>query len=312
MNSVSPYAIRCFDPNKKAKKRGDNYSPLGSIGQFDTYNIFKDFINGKGGGYHLLPGTKQIYRFASIRFDDAKRIIFGVFQVGTYGVKANIINIKTGAVDFERAQDNAEITNHYISFFVPQKLNEGVVILHSHRGVGIKTIIYGLLADEFKKRTGGRVLQMNPLAFKKAFQEWQGAVSKEIKLVGYKAMGAAEDQIAKLGHKEVEAELVIKSPRKANLGSLSDFFNPASEQHAIVEVLSEMCTHVKTIVEHNGRKRTFRLGSSPDSQVCEIDVDESKVPVSAGNPDMPRMHAWCKILLNDILASVYPGMGIRV
>lgn len=56
-----------------------------------------------------------------------------------------------------------------------------------------------------------RVLQMNPLAYAKAYNEWQNAVAKEIKLIKFTGMGAAEDQIAV---RHAETEVVIKSGRK--------------------------------------------------------------------------------------------------
>jgi len=124
-------------------------------------------------------------------------------------------------------------------------------------------------------------------------------------------MGAIEDQIERLGHNEVETDLVVKPPRRASLGVLADYFTQGTEQQVAVEALSHLCTTVKTIVELNGRKRTFNLGGNPSGQVCEVEIDD-KITVIAGNPKMDEMHAWCRILMNEFLQNIYPGMGIKV
>jgi len=311
LNTISPYTIRCHDPLKKGKKTEDSYSPLGAIGAFDTYKIFKDFIQSKGAKYHNIEESKQIYCFMNFTFDDAKREFRGIIKSGAYGSRTDIVNVDTGNVDFKRLEKNAEVLGHYVRFYVPEKMNEGVVLLHNQKNVGIKTLLYELLREEFALKTK-RVLQMHPLAYEKAFSEWQKAVAKEIKLVKFKGMGSIEDQIKKLGHNEAEQDVIIKAPRKSGLGSLKDYFTEGSDQRAAIEVLTPLCAEVKTVVEMGGRKRTFRLGATASGQVCEIDVDEEKVTIIAGNPKMAELHNWCTILLNEFLASIYPGMGVKV
>lgn len=311
MNTVSPYIIRSFNPLMKGKRASDGYSPLGEIGQFDMYVVVKDFIASKGTDYHLIEDSKQIYSFAHVKFDDIKREFRGVISAGSYGSRTEIVNVETGKVDFRRLEKNAEVLKHYFRFFIPEKLNEGIAILHSQRNIGIKTLIHDLLHEEFSRVTG-RVLQMNPLSYEKAFEEWKKATTKEIKLVRFNGMGTIEDQIKNLGHDEAEYTYSIKASRKRNLGAFIDYLTPGTDQMAIVEHLAPLCAEVKTVVEMGGRKRTFRLGAKRSNQVCEIDVDEDQVTITAGNPDMKEFDKWCRILLNEFLSTIYPGMGIKV
>lgn len=309
MHSISPYTIRCFNPHVKGPNREDHYSPLGSVGQYDTYNLLKEFIEHRVGKYEIIEGTKQIYRFHNFKFDDEKRQFHGFMQAGSYGLKTNIININTGEVDFEKAQHNAEMMNHYVRFFVPKDLNEGVVLLQNIKNIGVKTILYGIISDHFATVTK-RVLQMNPLAYEKAFKEWQNAVAKEIKLTKFKGLANIEDQVEKLGH--YEQELVIKASRKKNLGSLKDYFTPGSDQLAAVEVLTPLCAEVKTVVEMGGRKRTFRIGANPSQQICEIELDETEVPVDAGIPSTQHLAKWCRGLLQEFVRVLYPNMKVEI
>lgn len=295
----------------KGKKDGDQYSLLGAVGAVDLYKVFKAFIESKGDKYHVIEDSKQIYAFDSFKFDDVKREFRGIVKAGSYGSRTDIVNIETGNVDFKRLEKNAEVLRHYVRFFIPEKLNEGVALLHNQRNIGIKTLLHELLKVELA-RVSSRVLQMNPLSYEKAFNEWKKATAKEIKLVRFSGMAAIEDQIQKLGHNEAEHTYIIKAPRKKTLGAFADFLTPGTEQMATVELLTPLCSQVKTVVEMNGRKRTFRLGTNPSNQVCEIDVDEDQVTIRAGNPHMKELDGWCRILLNEFLSTIYPGMGIKV
>lgn len=309
MHFISPYTVRCYDPASKAPKLEDRYSALGKVGQFDAYFVLKDFIQPLIGSYKIVAGRKQIFRFHDVVFDDASRQFYGWFQAGSYGLKSDIVNIKTGNVDYYKVQENAEMINHYVHFFLPKDFNEGVAILHGYKNIGIKTLLHSLVAAQFKKVTG-RVLQMHPLAYEKAMVEWQDAQAKEIRLVKYKGMAHLEDQIAALGNQE--QELVIRATRKKSLGRLQDYFKAGSEQLAAVEVLTPLCSEVKTVVEMGGRRRTFRVGANPRNHVCEVELDEAEVPVIAGNPEPISMLKWCRKLLQDFVDSVYPKLGVKV
>lgn len=159
---------------------------------------------------------------AGFKFDDAKREIRGVVRAGSYGSRTDIVNIKTGVIDFKRLKENAEVLNHYVRFFVPAELNEGVVLLRNQKNVGVKTLVYKLLREEFARVTG-RVLQMNSLSYEKAFEEWKKAFTKEIKLVRFSGMNTIDDQIKKLGHDESKHTYIIKASRSKNLGTFVDY-----------------------------------------------------------------------------------------
>lgn len=152
-------------------------------------------------------------------------------------------------------------------------------------------------------------MQMNPLAYKKAFVAWEEAYTKEIRLTRFEGMNDITDQIKRLGHKE--QQLVIKPPSRASLGKLKDYLDPNSEEYEVVEYLSPMCAHVKVVVELDGKKRTFTIGRPADEQVCEIVIDEEDVDFVAGNPVSQSLHKWCTKVLQDLADSLYPKMGVK-
>lgn len=256
----------------------------------------------------MVEDKKQVFKFADMHYDDEKRQIFGWMQAGHYGIKTDIINIETGDVDFEKAQNNAEIIRHYIHFWIPETLNEGMALFHNYRGNGVKTLFFELFRDFFREKTG-RNIQLNPISYEKAFDDWVEANTKEIKLTKFKGMDDINDQIKNLGHDEQEQELIFKATRKWSFGKLKDYFTPESEQSRMVEILSPFCSQVKTVVELGGKRRTFHVGSSANNAICEIDLGE-EVSIIEGNPEPNTMNGWCKSIILELAKTMYPNMEI--
>lgn len=304
MHSISPYSIRCFNPYSD-----ERYSVLDKIGQYDAYDLFRDFITAQGDKFKIVEESKQVYRFFGMKYYPEARQMAGWFEAGTYGVKNKIIDIETGNVDFEKAQKNAEIIRHYVRFYIPAGFDEGIALLHSYKGNGIKTLLYDLLRGNFNKTTKC-TLHMNPLAYKKAFQLWEKAVTKELKLTKFQAMADITDQLKKLGHKE--QQLVIKSPSRGKLGALVDFMTPGTEEYGVIESLRPHCGQIKAVVELDGKKRTFTVGVPAEDQICEIIMDEEDVEMVGGNPEPKALHKWCTTLLNEFIELMYPGMKVAV
>lgn len=309
MHSIAPYSIRCFNPYSAARNIDERYSILDKIGQFDAYKVFQDFLVAQDDKFKIVEDTKQVYRFYGMKFYEEKREIAGWFEAGYYGIKNDIIDIDTGNVDYEKTQKNAEIIKHYVRFYMPVGFDEGIALLQSYKGNGIKTLLYELLRVNFNDVTK-KTLQMNPLAYKKAFKVWEEALAKEIKLTKFVGMPDITDQLKRLGHKE--QQLIIKPPSRGSLGKLKDYFDTNSEQYQVVEFLSPMCSDVKAVAELNGKKRTFTIGRPAEEQVCEILIDEDEVDMVAGNPEPVSLHKWCSTVLQDYVNSLYPGLKVEI
>lgn len=300
MHSLAPYSIRCFNPISKGKP-DQNYLALDKVGSFDTFDLLKKFINSKTSDLHILESSKQVYRFENFNFDLEKREIHGWFQLGHYGSKSDIVNVKTGNIDYEKTQENAEIINHFIHFSLPLGKNEGVVLLHMFRGNGIKTVFYDLFREFFLKTTTFN-LQMNPLSYDKALSEWENANVKEIRLIKFVALSDIADKIKMLGHDE--QILTLKAPRKGILGKFKDYLNSNSDQYEVVEFLSPLCSKVKTVVELNGRKRIFSVGINATNAICEIEAPED-LELEFGNPKYNSILQWCSEISNEFIDSLY-------
>ena len=308
MHAISPYLLRCFNPSLPGKS-DQKYAKLDMVGKYDTFQLLEAFISSNSSVFKIIEDSKQVYRFNDFTYDKANRQIYGWFQVGIYGVKNDIINIESGDVDFEKAQNNAEIINHYIHFFIPEGFNEGIGLFHNFRGNGVKTLFSELFRVYFLRYTKLH-LQVNPLSYDNAISAWHEANSKEVRITKFVALSDKADQIKKLGHHE--KELVIKPPRNGSLGKLKDFLTPGTESAKIIESLSPLGEKIKTVVELDGKQRTFYIGGTGGNVLCEIEIDFDKVKNNDGNPEIYSLYIWCKGILSEYATTMYPGIKVAL
>lgn len=307
MHSVAPYLFRCY--NKELDGKLDQrYSTLDNIGQHDLFYVLKDFLETNTGAYKIVEDTKQVYQFSDIDFDEKTREITAWFNVGSYGIKTDIINIETGAVDFEKAQNNAEIIKHFVYFFIPKGFNEAMTFMHAYRGIGVKTLFYSLFSYFFQSRTK-LVIQMNPLSYDNAFKAWLDATAKEIRLTKFVGVDDIADQVRLLGHNE--QELVIKPPRNSGLGKLRDYLTAGSDRLEAIEVIGEYGSQIKTVVEMNGKQKTFNIGRNISTPLCEIELDEDVV-LEDGVPEFISIRRWIRTIVNEYALTMYPGLNLEV
>lgn len=307
MHSISPYLMRSFNPSLPGPI-SDRYSILDKLGQLDTFDVLEAFVKSRSTDYQDDEAEKQVFRFSDFVFLKDKRIAYGWLDSGIYGFRSNIIDVKTGKVDFKKAQNHADIHRHFIYIFIPVGCNEAIALLHGYRGAGIKTLFYSQFAPYFADVTKLN-FQMKPLSYDKALDSWVDGQAKEIRLVKFKGFDDLADEIKNLGHNE--QELRLKPPRRSTLGQLKDYFNPQSEQAKAVELLTPFCAQVKTVVELDGKKRVFRVGTSADNSVCEIEAPED-LPLDGGSPTHAGMLKWSHEIVKEFSATMYPGLELSL
>ncbi|WP_217693885.1 hypothetical protein [Neptunomonas phycophila] len=281
---------------------------MDNLGDKDLFYLLRDFLQANTGAYRIVEESKQVFQFDDLQINEERREIYGWFNVGAYGMKTDIINVATGEVDFEKAKDNAEIIKHYVHYFIPRGFNEAMAFMHSYRGVGVKTLFYTLFSQYFRDMTG-LVIQMNPLAYDNAVNAWLDATAKEVKLTKFVGLNDIADQVRLLGHGE--QELIIKPPRRGGMGRLRDYLNPDSPHRQAVEIMGDFGAQVKTVVEMDGKRRTFNVGRNRTSALCEIEVEEDIVG-DDGVPDFQRINAWVREIVAEYARTMYPGLNVRV
>ncbi|NNP75529.1 hypothetical protein A7P54_03730 [Acinetobacter sp. Ac_3412] len=301
MHSLAPYTIRSYEPNYfKLKKQ---YPPLDKIlGRFDLYILFKDFLNEQGTDFHLNEPEKKIFRFLDLKFNDETRIIQGYLEQGHYGLKADIINIELGTVDYEKTEKNAELIKYYFYLKIPVTYNEGLALFQVYKNVSAKTLIFNILLDKYKLKTDLN-LQFNSLSDLKSLEKWKDAQVKEIKLTKFNPIQDRAQKLMNLGHKEIDSNLSIR-PKTGNFGPLRSFYKTDSDQFKAVEVWEEQCAQVKTVVNLNGKNRTFTVGKSKTLGLCEIEAPDN-LEIDGGLPTNSALELWFDQTDKDLSKELY-------
>lgn len=301
MHSVSPYTIRCYNSDLPGDHK-DRYCPLNDIKGFDIFALIKNFIESHSDSLYINDHKQLVYGFSNVDTIEETREIFGWLEVGSYGVKSDIINIETGKIDYEKTTKNAEIIKHFFIFSLPKAFNEGICVFHKFRGDGIKTLFHDLLSPFFKEKTG-LVLQINPLTDEKLLNEWHEAQTKEIRVIKFSGFSDIADTLLSSGH--FEKEYRIKARRNMSLGIFKDFFDKQAKEAQIIEALSNVGTQVKAVVELNGKKRVFGIGNKEKNNSCSIEVDDNIVEMKEGSPVFDSFKKWVQELIKDFQKHIY-------
>lgn len=300
MHCLAPYFIRCYDPNSEEKEPENRYNMLNRIGQYDIFNLLCDFmISHKT--YKKVELRSETYRFSELHIDKDKRTITGWMSVGVYGLKNDIINTEDNALAFLKEEKHADVKKYYVSFYLPLESRKGICLLYTYKSDGVKSIFLSEF-NEFFHNTTKKNVQINPLSYDKAMQPWLDAETKEIKVIGFKPAIDLADRVSSLG--DLDFEYSIKAKKNKSLGRLCDFLKKDSDEYNLIELLNAEGDQVKALVAMNGSKKTFRIGSSNRSAVCQIEIDEEQVSIIGSTPDFDSLNKWASGIVMDIRKTI--------
>lgn len=300
MYALAPYFMRCYDPNNKSKNVDERYDLLNKIGQYDLYNILDEFITSNN-DFKKIEKSKETFKFHNVVKDVGCRVISGWMSLGHYGIKNDIINTEDNQLAFSKEENHADVRNYYFRFYVPLESKKGICLLYSYKSDGIKTIFQKEFSNYFHAKTK-KNLQINPLSYDKAIIPWLDAEAKELRVIGFKAPSSIEDSISSLG--DIEGEYVLKPKKNGTLGKFRNFRNKGSTQAKLIELLSGESKQVKIKLVMDSGSKTFTIGNSERSPICQIEIDLEKVTVVAGNPDFKSLDSWASDLINELSADI--------
>ncbi|WGS86694.1 hypothetical protein [Methylomonas sp. UP202] len=300
MHSLSTYSIRCCNPGLPVKER---YYALDKIGQNDLFKILETFIKSNTGSLSKNKELKQTYSFSDITFDNKNRKIYGFFNVGNFGIANEIIDSDTNKTVFTKTVNCSDVIKHYFQFHLPVGYDEGFCIFYIYRGNGIKTLFYDAFEPMFKSATTF-TLQMKPLGYDKAFQEWAKANVKELKVNKFSSVPDPADIPRYKGH--IEGEAILKPGGKlTSFGIFSNFNKKGTDENALVEYLSGFGSQVKAVVKVGNKKRTFSVGVNESNPVCQIEFDDNDVAISDGMPAFDSIHKFANDIIKEYVDNLY-------
>lgn len=296
MYSLAPYFIRCYDKNNKSKKVEERYDYLNRIGQYDIYKLLDEFIS-LHKDFEKISDSKETYKFHNVVKKPTERVISGWMSLGHYGIKNDIINTDDNKLVFSKEENHADVKNYYFRFYFPLESRKGICLLYAYKKDGIKSLFQKEFSKFFTEKTNKNI-QINPLTYDKAVIPWLEAEAKEVRVIGFTAPKSLEDSISALG--DIEGEYVLKPKKNSTLGKFKRFRRKDTEQSKLVELLSENASQVKVKVVMPSGSKTFSVGKSERSTMCQIEIDLNVVKVVAGNPDFKSLDIWASSVISDL------------
>lgn len=276
------------------------YPNLGSLngGKTDAFFFMKNWIEELQDKGMINPKDKTIsIQFKDFVFDLNNRTIYGWLFTGDYGVANTIYNVKDGKHAYDKTVDNAEMIPHFVYLVVPKNSNKGLVLLHSVKNSGVKTIFTEMINVECEKKIKGRRFQVNPAPYDKALAIWRKAIAKEIKAVPKTIPSDIADKINRIS---VNAETVvtIKPPIRGNFGMWSDFEKKGTPQAELLEVLEGSYDNITATLTSGGKTRKIRIGTNLTNEICIIEAPDD-LELQDGNPKLASILKWCKDIQAD-------------
>ncbi|MEG9531625.1 hypothetical protein [Mannheimia indoligenes] len=297
MHSVAPYAIRCFDRSLKTRKN-PGYCNLSEIKGNNLLNLITLFVQNNSSNYTLFESNKQVYRFSNINIEPEN--IYCWIEIGDYGTENDIIDIGSGKVSFQKTQHNALINKFYLHFHIPENKTTGLMFVHNYKYGGAKSLFETEFKEFFRNYTDLN-LQIYPFAHRKAVEAWQNANVKAIRAIGYSHMQETSDSAdaLRLLSEGNEVEMLIKPPRNAVLGKLSDFLIRGTK-HQLIQDISPETSEVKVEVEMNGTYRTFSVYSPRGSGRASYEIElDPNVEIEKNMPEFDSIREWVATLCDD-------------
>ncbi|WP_347473243.1 hypothetical protein ABEF86_16705 (plasmid) [Acinetobacter thermotolerans] len=299
MHTLNPYGIKMCD--KVEGKQG--YPLLGSLmnGRVDAFELIKSWIEEQqkiGAKLDDRSKTSMVFRDDFV-FDITNRRIYGWICTGHYGQENTVLNVFDPTKSYVKGEEYAELIPHFIYFYLPAAKSDGLVLFHSVRGVGTKSIFLEMLNKECRLKYD-RVFQMKPKSYEKALRAWQKALTKEIKATPKTNHSDLADKVKDISP-EAQTVISIKAPKLGNFGTWGSFGEDNTRQHKLLEVLEQDYENITATVQRDGKTRKVRLGTNITDKICTIEAPD-ELELNGGSPKTESILDWCEMIRSDFLA----------
>lgn len=296
MHTIYPYKISMFD---KINGKG-GYPNLGSLdgGKIDAFNFIKEWIEELQKLAIVSPKGKQYsIQFKGFKFELKNRRIYGWIYTGDYGTANTIYKASDGSHAYDKTEDNVEMIPHFVYLVIPKNSPKGLVLLHSVKNSGVKTVFTEMINSQCLKKMPNRRFQVNPAPYKKALQLWRSAIAKEIKAIPKSVPSDIADKVKKITS-DAETIVTIKPPMRGSFGKWSDFEKKGTPQAELLEVLENDYENITATFQSNGKTRKIRMGTNVTNEICIIESPDD-LKLKGGNPQLASILKWCEEIQAD-------------
>lgn len=298
MHSLSAYTLKVHD-NLIEGPRGERYHELDKVRTHDMLDFIHAFLETLKSEMHDDKDNKKTIQVVEV--EKKGRSVYGWLEYGEYGLAGSIVDIKSRKKTHDKKHDETDVRSLYFNFCIPAKSKTGVVLLHTAGNRGVKSFFHKEFGQYFNKMVGLNV-QMPPLAHEASVKEWLDKSDvKEIRLGRYALTNRGADIADNLGVER--AELILKPKRGMGFGSIKGLRKKVDDSNrSYIEILSDLSSDVKAVVESGGRKKVLSLKNG--EPISAIDIDESNVDMVDGSPVPSSLHKYAQAMIKEFVQKV--------
>ena len=138
--SLGCYTVRVID------KSTEEILPLGGfVHGSDLMTVFHQYLQARVADYSIDHERQKLWRVLQPNVTNSTAN--GIVETGEYGYTADLYNVDTETVSYQRIGSDAEMMPFYFLTHLPAHRNEGVLLLQRRSNLGIRTIFLKDFAD---------------------------------------------------------------------------------------------------------------------------------------------------------------------
>lgn len=286
---LATYTLRIYG-NNDGKSKAQNSRPL-TISDFndkksDIYSVCRRYLAFLRKKPIIDDNSKCILKVTKYKVYQADRVITGIFETGYYGLSSNLIDVETNTYR-ERKSTEADAMPFFFLFYLPENMNEGIIILQRIGNRGIKGLITEIANEKFPLNYDSYRLEINSLIPEEVVRQIiDYGIVKKLRFTKFQKHSDKSD-ILKDVHfeKPVTLEFVIAGNHLNLKDKILAMFNKGSKIKSLFELNNDFeYDTIKTeILLNDGRRRIINLSNF--MKICNyVDITQELEFNPGGHP----------------------------
>ena len=303
--SLGCYTVRVID-----KSTGHKLSLGDFSSECDLITIFNQYLQERTVGHSKDDESQKLLRV--LRFTSEPFSVNGIVETGEYGYTADLFNVDTETVSYQRVGSDAEMMPFYFLAHLPSHLDEGVILLQRRSNHGIRTVLLKDFAKYVEKSNQRVRVVANPLLPPQFVNEYlQNGRLTKIRFIQYSLPSDLADAYDAGGHVETEgtAEMVFLSKRGQGLPLMNRIravLDGKRQIKEMVELPDYDYDNVKVEIDVRGSKKTLDL-SDVMKMRAYVDITSDVRIGDDGHPEFASIDTIAQGLMNSLLAQIGTG-----
>ncbi len=283
-------------------------------GTHDVLPVLKDVLSTLS---NINSDSKQNKSILCQKCEIGGRILRGLVKIGEFGVASELIDHRTGALNYQRSADEADMIPLFYLLYAPPGAQSGIMFLQSTQGRGMKSIFGALIDKYFEDHCQGYKLSIDPYydphRFLQCIENWR------LEEIEYKYHSLPQDLFD--GFNPVNDRAGTTSKNQARIASfiLKSIFASGAAKAILGEENYEAIKNGRQIkglisspsflgdyddatfrFSNQGRKVSFSLSEFSNARVIFPVNDDSTVHIDGGTPDYSDIARYACEKLNEI------------